>query len=41
MIANDKNVCIFSGFRENNIYVIDLLNLDCDAKYFATLNEDS
>ena len=40
MIIDDKNTCIFFGFKENNVCIIDLLKLDCNVKYFSALNED-
>ena len=33
--VNDKNTCIFFGFRESNVYITDLINLDCYTKYFS------
>ena len=41
MIIDDKNTCIFFKFKENNVYIIDLRNFDCNVKYFLTLKEDS
>ena len=29
---NKTNECILTGFRENNVYIIDMLNLDCTTK---------
>ena len=26
------NECILTGFRENNVYIVDMLNLDCTTK---------
>ena len=35
------NDCILSGFRENSVYIIDVLNLDCKAKCLNAFDEDS
>jgi len=35
------NDYILTGFRENNVYIIDMYNLDCKTKYLNAFNEDS
>ena len=35
------NECILTGFRENNVYIIDILNLNCTTKYLNTFDEIS
>ena len=35
------NACILSEFRENNVYIIDMLNLNCNATCLNAFNEDS
>ena len=35
------NECILTRFRENNVYIIDMLNLDCTTKYLNTFDEIS
>jgi len=34
------DACILSRFRENNVYIIDMLNLDCNAKCLNAFKED-
>jgi len=33
------NECILTGFRENNVNIIDMLNLDCTTKYLNAFDE--
>ena len=35
------DACILSGFRVNNVYIIDVLNLDCNATCLNAFNENS
>ena len=35
------NTCVFSGFHENNVYMIDMLNLHCHATCLNAFNENS
>ena len=35
------DACILSGFRGNNVYIIDMINLDCNATCLNAFNEDS
>ena len=35
------DACILPEFRENNVYIIDMLNLDCNATCLNAFNEDS
>ena len=35
------NSCVLFGFRENNVYMIDMSNLQCDATCLNAFNEDS
>ena len=33
--------CILTGFRENNVYIFDMLNLDCTTKCLNAFDENS
>ena len=35
------NDCILTGFRENNVYIIDMLNLNCSTKCLNAFDETS
>ena len=35
------NACILFGFRENNVYMIDMSNMQCNATCLNTFNDDS
>ena len=35
------NECILTGFHENNVYIIDMLNLDCTIKCLNAFDEIS
>ena len=35
------NTCILSRFHENNVYIIDMLNLDCNTKCLNAFIENS
>jgi len=35
------NACVLSDFRENNVYMIDMSNLHCNATYLNVFNENS
>ena len=35
------NICVLFGFRENNVYMIDMLNLYYNATYLNAFNKDS
>ena len=35
------NDCILIGFRDDNVYIIDMLNLDCSTKYLNVFDENS
>ena len=35
------NDCILTGFRDNNVYIIDMLNLDCSTKCLNVFDETS
>ena len=41
LLDRQTNTCVLSGFRENNVYMIDVSNLQCNATYLNTFNEDS
>ena len=41
VLDGKTDACILSGFLENNVYIIDMLNLDCNAKCSNASNEDS
>ena len=36
-----SHTCVLSDFRENNVYMIDMLNLECNATCLNAFNEDS
>jgi len=33
------NTCVLFDFRENNVYMIDILNLDCNATCLNAFNK--
>ena len=40
-VLNKKlNTCVLFGFCENNIYIIDMLNLNCNVTCLNAFNED-
>ena len=41
ILDKKTNTRVLSGFRENNVYIIDMLNLDCNVTYLNAFNEDS
>ena len=41
VIDRQSNTCIFFEFRENNVYMIDMSNLQCNATCLNAFNEDS
>ena len=41
VLDKKSNTCILSGFHENNVYIIDMLNLKCNATCLNAFNEDS
>jgi len=41
ILDKKSNTCVLSGFRENNVYMIDMLNLNCNATCLNALYEDS
>jgi len=41
VLDKKSNSCILFGFHENNIYMIDMLNLQCNATCLNVFNEDS
>ena len=41
VLDGKTDACILSGFHENNIYIINMLNLDCNATCLNASNEDS
>ena len=41
VIDRQSNACIFFGFRENNVYKIDMLNLNYNATCLNAFNKDS
>ena len=40
VLVKKSNTCVRFGFRENNVYIIDMLNLNCNATYLNAFNED-
>ena len=40
IIGKKNDSCVLSDFRENNIYIIDMLNLQCNATCLNAFNED-
>ena len=41
VIDRQTNACIFFGFRENNVYMIDISNMQCNATCLNAFNDDS
>jgi len=41
VLDKKSNTCALSDFRENNVYMIDMLNLKCNATYLNAFDEDS
>ena len=41
VLDRQTNACVLSDFRENNVYMIDMSNLHCNATYLNAFNEDS
>ena len=41
VLDKKTNTCVLSGFRENNVYMIDMLNLKCNTTCLNVFNEDS
>ena len=35
------NICVLSDFRENNVYMIGMLNFECNATFLNAFNEAS
>ena len=41
VLDKQTNACVLFGFCENNVYMIDLSNLHCNATCLNAFNEDS
>jgi len=41
ILDRQTNACVFSGFRENNVYMIDMSNVQYNATCLHAFNEDS
>ena len=41
VLDRQTNACVLSGFRENNVHMIDMSNLQCNATYLNAFNKDS
>jgi len=41
ILDRQTNACVLSSFRENNVYMIDMSNLQCNATCLNAFNEDS
>jgi len=41
ILDRQTNACVLSGFCENNVYMIDMSNLQCNATCLNTFNKDS
>ena len=41
VIDRQTNACIFFRFRENNAYMIDMSNMQCNATCLNAFNDDS
>jgi len=41
VLDRQTNACVLFGFRENNMHMIDMLNLQCNATCLNVFNEDS
>ena len=40
-VLDKLNTCVLFGFRKNNVYMTDMLNLECNATYLNAFNKDS
>ena len=40
VLDKKTNICVLFGFLKNNIYMIDMLNLHCNATYLNAFNEN-
>ena len=41
ILDRQTNACVLSDFHENNVYIIDMSNLQYNATYLNAFNEDS
>jgi len=41
VFGRKTNACILFGFRENNVYMIDMSNIQCNATCLNAFNDDS
>ena len=41
VLEKKTNICVLSGFCENNVYMIDMLILHCNATCLSVFNENS
>ena len=41
ILDRQTNACVLSGFHENNVYMIDMSAIHCNATCLNTFNEDS
>jgi len=41
ILDRQTNACVLSGLHENNVYMIDMSNLQCNATCLNAFNEDS
>ena len=41
ILDKETNTCVLFSFRKNNVYMNDMLNLDCNATCLNAFNEDS
>jgi len=40
ILGKKINICVLFSFRENNVYMIDMLNLHCNATCLKAFNEN-
>ena len=40
ILDRETNVCVLSDFHENNVCMIDMSNLQCNATCLSAFNED-
>ena len=41
ILNRQTNACVLFGFHENNVYIIDMSNLQCNVTCLNAFNEDS
>ena len=39
-VDKKNNSCVLSDFRDNNVYIIDMMNLNCNITCLSAINEN-